>query len=117
MQGIRRFKRGLGVLQKEAKGDIKIQHMFILIELALSSPDPMTYAEIQKRCKMTKASVSRNMKLLGELQVKGKSGQWENQGLNLVTVRMNPYNTRELIAELSLKGVAVMVKVNDTIDS
>jgi len=115
MQGIRNFKKGLKVLQKEAKGDIKIQHMNMLIELALSSPEPLTYAEMQDRCDMTKASMSRNMKLLGEMMIKDKSGQWEDQGLGLVSVRMNPFNTRELIAELSEKGVQLMKQLNKAV--
>jgi len=116
MFGIRKFEKALRCLQEESrKSDIKIQHIQILIKLTLAQPDFVSYQDIQKHLDMTKASVSRNMKLLGKL-MKKEQGQWVDKGLGLVKVQMNPYNTRELIATLSDRGKTVMKKVNDVLN-
>jgi len=99
-------------LQREIRGDVKVQHLNILLKLALNSPDPVTYIELEKWCDTTKASVSRNLKLLGTLM--DQSGK--DQGLGLVDIRINPFSTREYIVELTPKGVDIIKKLNKVME-
>lgn len=87
----------------------------MLITLALRSPEPVTYTELCEVCGTTKASISRNMKVLGSMMVKGAGGSWHDDGLGLVNVRPNPFNTREYVAELTTRGVDIMKKLDKAV--
>jgi len=53
------------------------------------------------------------MKLLGEWMVQDpKSKKWSDAGLGFVEARPNPYNTREYMAKLTVKGYEVMQDVD-----
>lgn len=116
MQGIRNFGRGIKLLQREVKSDLKIQHMNILCKLALEHPDPVGYGELNKYTGMSRASTSRNMKLLGEWQQENKKGGWTNHGLGLVEVKINPFDTRELMGNLTDKGFELMKKLDKAVN-
>ena len=117
MQGIRTFGKGVKILRDEIKEDVKVQHIQMLIKLALSSPEPVTYTDLCAAIGTTKASISRNMKVLGSMMIQDKSGNWKDEGLGLVNVRPNPFNTREYVAELTTRGVEIMKKLDKAVSS
>lgn len=113
MQGIRRVYKALGILQSEVKEDIKIQHILILIKLVFSSPDPVSYTDLGKFLNTTRASVSRNVRILGSWMKKCPATyQWVDVGLGLINVYPDLYNTRQYIAKLTKQGQELMKKID-----
>jgi DNA-binding MarR family transcriptional regulator len=84
----------------------------LLLKIGAEYPEPVTYAELAKDADIAVASVSRNIKILGEKMIQNSKGNWIDVGLGFVTARPNPYNSREHVAELTKKGKALMAKVN-----
>jgi DNA-binding MarR family transcriptional regulator len=88
----------------------------ILVYLMLSSPEPVSYADLGKFIGTSKASISRNVRLLGTwMQKDAKSHQWTDVGLGLITVYPDPYNTRQYIAKLTDQGIALMKKIDKAV--
>ena len=58
MDGIRKIAQAVKVIQSEAKDNIRIQHINILIKLSLQYPEYCTYNELALYCKTTRQSIS-----------------------------------------------------------
>ena len=112
MESLEKLHRLVALLRKAVKEDLKIQQLVLLLKIGAEYPEPVTYAELAKDADIAVASVSRNIKILGEKMIQDSKGNWINVGLGFVTARPNPYNSREYVAELTKKGKALMAKVN-----
>ena len=112
MENLRKLHRLVALLRGAVKEDLKIQQLVLLLKIGAEYPEPVTYADLAKDADIAVASVSRNIKILGEKMIQDSEGNWLDVGLGFVTARPNPYNSREYVAELTKKGKALMAKVN-----
>ena len=108
MDSYQKIDRVLEYLQEKIHAQFQLHQFRILLMLAARHPDPVAYADIEKRLNLSNAAVSRNTKLMGTNMQKNKDGGWVDTGMHLVEVKPDVYETRRNIIALTGKGRKVM---------
>jgi DNA-binding MarR family transcriptional regulator len=101
-------------IKSAMEGSLNLTELLILLHLAVDHPTPVAYRELAKELDTTVTTIARTIKRLGAHKTFIK-GEWVDCGMGLVDAGPNPYNTREFVATLSPKGLALMEKLKKRI--
>jgi DNA-binding MarR family transcriptional regulator len=106
--GIGKMYSALENLRTELSLDGKecpIQKATIFLTIILN--EGITQQGIKEVQGFHQSTISRNIKELGQIKVKDGSGNWVNQGCNLVVTQPSEYNRREHSVFLTARGINV----------
>lgn len=78
-------------------GDVQVQTIQIFLKIVLAGDASISYVDLEKVVGISQAAISRNIKKL-------TAGPRETSGYGLITVELDPYDSRRRIIKISQKG-------------
>jgi DNA-binding MarR family transcriptional regulator len=88
-------------------GDVQIQTIQTFLKVALNGGATANFEDIAKAAGVTQASVSRNIKKLA-------TGPRAQVGYGLITVELDPYDSRRRLIKLSARGHELIRFIEDS---
>lgn len=82
-------------------GDVQVQTIQVFLKIVLAGGASINYGELEKSVGVSQAAISRNIKKLTE-------GPRATEGYGLITVTLDPYDSRRRIIAISERGTALI---------
>ena len=116
MEGIKKMNKAIRILKDYVKKDINIDQIEILLHLADSEPEPVSYSSLSQLTDNSTEIISMNIRILGEYYIKDRNnGELVDAGLGLVKAFPSPYGADEHVAFLTAKGTKIVWMLNELI--
>jgi hypothetical protein len=116
MKGIKKMNKAIRILRDYVNKDINIDQIEILLHLADNEPEPVSYSTLGKLMNNSIASISINIKILGECYIKDPTnGELIDTGLGLVKAFPSPSDSGDYVAFLTDRGTKIVWMLNELI--
>jgi DNA-binding MarR family transcriptional regulator len=101
--------KGVQYLQEAFSRRFQLQQIHVF--LVIADRGTVSMDQLVEATGLTKAAVSRNVKLLREYMAEQRDGTYKKEGYGYVEVSIDPYDPRAYVIKLTVSGRAVAEEI------